>query len=116
DDSGYGFDNIGDVLTVSPTLVDRYMAVAGRVAAGATGTTSAREAMAEFKTAKDVSFSSRGIPAYNERSSDDLPIDSRGGGAFTYYAPYDGEYLIRLVLNANTNQEQELLPEATYEV
>jgi mono/diheme cytochrome c family protein len=116
DDSGYGFDNIGDVLTVSPTLIDRYMAVAGRVASGATGTGSKKESMVEFKTAKDVSFSSRGIPAYNERSSDDLPIDSRGGGAFTYYAPYDGEYLIRLVLNANTNQEQELLPEATYEV
>jgi len=116
DDSGYGFDNIGDVLTVSPTLVDRYIAVAGRVAASATGTVSKKEAMTEFKTAKDVSFGYRGIPAYNERASDELPIDSRGGGAFKYYAPYDGEYQIRLILNANTNQEQELLPEATYEV
>jgi cytochrome c5 len=115
DDSGYGFDNIGDVLTVSPTLIDRYIAVGGRVAAAATGTVSRREAMTEFRTAKDVSFGSQGIPAYNERSSDALPIDSRGGGAFEYYAPYDGEYLVRLILNANTNQEQELLPEATYE-
>jgi hypothetical protein len=30
DDSGYGFDNIGDVLTVSPTLMERYLAVAER--------------------------------------------------------------------------------------
>ena len=25
DDSGYGFDNIGDVLSVSPMLLERYM-------------------------------------------------------------------------------------------
>ena len=28
DDTGYGFDNIADVLTVSPTLMDRYVTVA----------------------------------------------------------------------------------------
>ena len=30
DDSGYGFDNIGDVLSVSPALLDRYISVAKR--------------------------------------------------------------------------------------
>jgi hypothetical protein len=29
DDLGNGFDNIGDVLTISPTLMDRYLAAAG---------------------------------------------------------------------------------------
>src|SRR2546426_773866 len=28
DDSGYGFDNIGDVLSVSPLLIEKYMAAA----------------------------------------------------------------------------------------
>jgi mono/diheme cytochrome c family protein len=116
DDSGYGFDNIADVLTVSPTLIDRYMAVAARVATAATGTASKRVGTTEFRTPKDVSFSGRGIPAYNERSSDNLPISSRGGGSFEYYAPYDGEYVIRLTLNPNTNGEQELLREASYDV
>lgn len=32
DDSGYGFDNIGDVLSVSPTLVDKYLAAATKIA------------------------------------------------------------------------------------
>jgi hypothetical protein len=32
DDLGNGFDNIGDVLTISPTLMDRYLAAAGRIA------------------------------------------------------------------------------------
>jgi hypothetical protein len=31
DDSGYGFDNIGDVLTVSPLLLEKYMEAAERI-------------------------------------------------------------------------------------
>jgi hypothetical protein len=37
DDSGYGFDNIGDVLTVSPALMQRYLSAAERIAARAIG-------------------------------------------------------------------------------
>ncbi len=32
DDVGYGFDNIGDVLSISPLLMEKYIAVAGKVA------------------------------------------------------------------------------------
>jgi mono/diheme cytochrome c family protein len=40
DDSGEGFDNIADVLTVSPVLMEKYLSAAGRIAerAVATGT------------------------------------------------------------------------------
>src|SRR5262245_18380232 len=31
DDSGYGFDNIADVLTVSPLLTERYLSVARKI-------------------------------------------------------------------------------------
>ena len=37
DDTGYGFDNIGDVLTVSPALMQRYLAAAEKIAARAVG-------------------------------------------------------------------------------
>ena len=37
DDAAYGFDNIGDVLGVSPVLLERYMDAAGRVSALAVG-------------------------------------------------------------------------------
>lgn len=37
DDSGYGFDNIGDVLTVSPMLMQKYLAAAERIASKAVG-------------------------------------------------------------------------------
>ncbi|MGC2659836.1 MAG: DUF1592 domain-containing protein [Bryobacteraceae bacterium] len=35
DDSGYGFDNIGDVLTVSPVLTEKYLAAAEQIAVDA---------------------------------------------------------------------------------
>jgi hypothetical protein len=35
DDTGYGFDTIGDVLTVSPMLLEKYMQAAEAIAAGA---------------------------------------------------------------------------------
>ena len=35
DDTGYGFDNIGDVLTISPLLMEKYMQAAEVIVAGA---------------------------------------------------------------------------------
>ncbi len=35
DDSGFGFDNIGDALSVSPVLMEKYLAAAKRIAAQA---------------------------------------------------------------------------------
>lgn len=35
DDSGYGFDNIGDVLSVSPVLMEKYLAAAKKIASEA---------------------------------------------------------------------------------
>jgi hypothetical protein len=32
DDFGYGFDNIGDVLTLSPTLMEKYLTAARKIA------------------------------------------------------------------------------------
>ena len=37
DDSGYGFDNIGDVLTISPVLMEKYMNAAETIASRAMG-------------------------------------------------------------------------------
>ena len=35
DDRGYGFDTIGDVLSISPLLMEKYLAVAERIMAQA---------------------------------------------------------------------------------
>ncbi len=111
DDSGYGFDNISDVLSVSPTLMDRYLAVAGKVSRLAVGLESQNPYVTSYTVPKDGSIKNQGIPSYDERASDDLPLDSRGGGAFQYYAPHDGAYQISGYLNANTNNEVDRLKE-----
>jgi len=38
DDSGEGFDNIGEILTVSPILMEKYLSAAGRIAERAIAT------------------------------------------------------------------------------
>ena len=108
DDTGYGFDNIADVLTVSPTLMDRYITVAGKVSRMATGLASRRVITTDYKVPKDLFVNGFGVASYNERASDDLPLDSRGGGAFKFYVPYDATYTIQVFLNANTSEEGEI--------
>src|SRR3984885_14940246 len=116
DDTGYGFDNIADVLTVSPTLMDRYITVAGRISRLATGQSSRKVITTDYKVPKDLFENGFGVAAYNERASDDLPLDSRGGGSFKYYAPYDATYTIQVFLNANTSEEGEIDAHNRFEV
>jgi mono/diheme cytochrome c family protein len=116
DDTGYGFDNIADLLTVSPTLMDRYIKVAGKIGRLATGQASRTPVAVDYRVPKDLFENGFGVPSFNERASDDLPLDSRGGGAFKYYAPYDADYKVQLYLNSGTSTEIELAPDDRLEV
>jgi hypothetical protein len=87
DDSGYGFDNIGAVLSVSPALLDRYISVAKKVAREAVGDLTLKPEEQTFETRRQ---------ARAERVSDDLPFDSAGGLSVDYYFPVDAEYVFRL--------------------
>ncbi len=86
DDSGYGFDNIGDVLTVSPGLLERYLLAAGKISRQAVG-----------DTKMPVTYQTYEIPhglKQDDRMSDDLPVGSRGGTTIQHRFPVDGEYEI----------------------
>ena len=90
DDSGYGFDNIGDVLSVSPLLLDRYMSAARQISRLAIGDPTIR-----------VPVSTYDAPQYrmqDDQVSEDLPFGSRGGMAVRHYFPLDGEYLLKVGL------------------
>ncbi len=93
DDSGYGFDNIGAVLSLSPTLFERYMSAARMVSRLAVGDPGMKPHQDEF-----ISRARR-----NERVGDDLPFDSRGGLDISYYFPLDAEYVIRVKLTGEDN-------------
>jgi hypothetical protein len=92
DDSGYGFDNIGEVLTLSPALLEKYLSVARRVSRLAVGDS-------KLKPTEERYYPRRN--SRNEKTSEDLPFFARGGLSFQHYFPLDGEYLIRVKTPSN---------------
>lgn len=90
DDSGYGFDNIADVLSLSPALLDRYMAAAERISRLAVGDPTLRPAV--------QTYSMRPTHPQVDRMSESLPFGTRGGIAIRHYFPVDGEYQFKIRL------------------
>ena len=90
DESGYGFDNIGDVLSVSPGLLERYLLAAAKISRQAVGDPTLRPATAIYRTSP--------LLAQDGRVSEDLPFGSRGGLAVRHHFPLDAEYEIRVTL------------------
>ncbi|HEV2495953.1 MAG TPA: DUF1592 domain-containing protein [Terriglobia bacterium] len=97
DDSGYGFDNVGAVLSVSPTLLERYLFVSRMVSRLAVGDPAMKPDEEDFTPAEAHRAGGARKPR-NERVNDDLPFDSSGGMSFSYYFPLDAEYILRVKL------------------
>ena len=102
DDTGYGFDNIGDVLSLSPVLIERYMSVGRMVSRMAVGDAGRKPEVNTFEIP-------RGRPGRAERVSDDLPFDSAGGLSVPYQFPVDGEYIIRVKMPVVGQAEAQVL-------
>jgi cytochrome c5 len=83
DDSGHGFDNIGDVLTISPVLMEKYMAAAERIASAAIG--------ADPLPAKPVE-------AEYHRKHRTIRILDYSTIEAIHRVEWDGEYIIRIGL------------------
>ena len=97
DDSGYGFDNIGDVLTVSPLLLERYMLAASKISRLAVGDINLG---ATYQT-----YSVRPGLVQVDRMSEAMPLGSRGGVAVRHRFPVDGEYEISVGLQRGRQDE-----------
>lgn len=102
DDSAYGFDNIAQALSVSPLLMEKYLATAERVARTAVfgpdlkTTTEAflppLPRRMEFTNGVHITF-----PAYYSMTNyDETGLSQPGSFHKTYRFPADGEYLIRI--------------------
>ncbi len=88
DDSAYGFDNIADLLGVSPVLLERYLVAADRLSALAVG--------APVEPGSDT------YRVRQDRSQDQhiegLPLGTVGGLLVNHTFPVDGEYHLSLTL------------------
>ncbi len=91
DESGYGFDNIADVLAISPVLLDRYMVAAEKISRLALGDAAAIRPATEIYTVPYTLWQ-------EGRMSEELPFGSRGGLAVSHHFPLDGEYVIKIEL------------------
>ena len=97
DDSGYGFDNIGDVLSLSPALLDRYLSLGRKIARLAVGDPALKPSEEVFEPRREPNRGvAAAVPVRAEWMSDDLPFDSAGGLSVRYYFPLDAEYVIRI--------------------
>ena len=89
DNQGYGFDNIADVLTVSPGLLERYLLAAKKISRLAVGDHTIRPEITTY----NVPYMTL---VQDDRISDDLPFGSRGGISVQHYFPVDGKYEINI--------------------
>ncbi len=93
DESDQGFDNIAEVLSMSPTLLGRYMFAARRISQLAVGDPTIGPSVETFNL-------SRGL-RQDARMNEGLPYGTRGGTLIRHYFPLDGEYLVKIRLGRN---------------
>ena len=93
DESDQGFDNIAEVLSMSPTLLGRYMFAARRISQLAVGDPGIGPAVETFDL-------SRGL-RQDARMSEGLPYGTRGGALMRHYFPLDGDYVVQIRLGRN---------------
>jgi hypothetical protein len=89
DDSAHGFDNIADVLSTSPALLERYLAAAAKISALAVGSAEITPGSETYRARGDMS-------QYDHLEG--LPLGTRGGIAALHTFPLDGEYVIKVKL------------------
>jgi mono/diheme cytochrome c family protein len=90
DESGYGFDNV-NVSDLAPTLLNRYIDAARKIARLAVGSATAPVGET-FNAAPDLT---------QEDQLPGMPIGTRGGMKRSFTFPRDGEYDIQIFLARN---------------
>lgn len=93
DDVGYGFDNIGDVLSMSPVLMERYMAAAQQIV---------ERAIVVPVTARSETVSYRGVYLKRDDGQEQPSrkdsyhwLSSEGAISMMHAFPHSGTYRIR---------------------
>lgn len=89
DDKSHGFDNMADVLSVSPALMEGYIRAANKISREAVGDPNVSASTKTYHIPRVVS---------QMHHVEGTPFGTRGGLAVTHDFPADGEYVFRLSL------------------
>ena len=103
DDVSFGFDNIAGVLTLSPTLMERYLSAAQKVSRLAVGTPARTPSIDYYRVADDLSQDVH-LPG--------LPLGTRGGTRSAIRSRWTAIYEIRPRLTRDLNESMPLYTEA----
>jgi hypothetical protein len=95
DESIAGFDNIGGALSLSPSLLDRYLTAARTISRLAVGDRQIGPAFASR------TYNAPQTVFQDARIGEDLPFGSRGGLAVRHHFPLDAEYVSTIRLSRN---------------
>ena len=96
DMAGFGFDNNADVLSITPSLMERYIAAATKISRAAVGSPDNRPIMQVY----EVGYERRDI-----RLGEDMPFATHGGLAVRHHFPLDGEYVFAIRLKRDETIE-----------
>jgi cytochrome c5 len=92
DDESYGFDNIADVLRVSPSLLEQYLGASRKISALAVGDPAITPLKQIYRVPPDRA---------QDEEIDGLPLGTRGGLMIRENFPLDAEYQFDIVLLRN---------------
>ena len=107
DDSGYGFDNNGDVLSLSPVLMEKYLAAAEKVARLAVfGHEQLKPTMVRHQPTLRRRLEKAGPPVtippqYTLTNYDFTGLGQPSALHFKHFFPADGEYSFRMTTYRN---------------
>ncbi len=87
DDMSHGFNNMADVLSVSPALLEAYVTAAGKISRLAVGDAHAASTMSTYIIPRVIS---------QTRHADGTPMGTRGGAAIAHIFPADGDYVFKI--------------------
>jgi mono/diheme cytochrome c family protein len=99
DSATSGFDNIAELLFVSPTTMERYLEAARKIS---------RLAVGDTTTPVMVNIHQMPSELPQDARAEDLPVGTRGGLAIRTYFPVDGEYVVDVELTGRSAEPHQL--------
>jgi Protein of unknown function (DUF1592)/Protein of unknown function (DUF1588)/Protein of unknown function (DUF1585)/Protein of unknown function (DUF1595)/Protein of unknown function (DUF1587) len=92
DTISHGFDNVADVQTMSPTLMEGYLRAAGKISRLAAGDPNTGPTEATYKLPRTGS---------QMEHVEGAPFGTRGGISILHHFPADGEYVFKMMLHGS---------------
>lgn len=99
DNASSGFDNIADLLFVSPVIMERYLEAARKIS---------RLAVGDPDTPVMVNLHRMPLQLPQDEDVSGLPFGTRGGLAIDSYFPLDAEYVVRVEMQSAARELQEI--------